>query len=44
MGPILGFLKLTKVDERQGAREREKVYEQRNNHMEEELLTQIESS
>ena len=38
IGPILGFLKSTKVGKRDGAREREKEWERRNDQAGEELL------
>ena len=38
MGPILGFLKSTEVGGREGAREREKEWERRNDQAGEELL------
>ena len=38
IGPILGFLKSTEVGGREGAREREKEWERRNDQAGEELL------
>ena len=38
MGPLLGFLKSTEVSGREGAKERELVWQQRNDQAGEELL------